>query len=171
MQPEELARDRARVLLEQLQEELGYGWQSELARRTGVHQTTISKIRNRDRGAGLKSIRRIGRALGIQERFFSDAALGSHPDYRHYLVGTVEGRRGREVVVEWLASPDGQVVSDEDAEALLSIDWGGIDPTPAMVRGIWLERVAQRARRAPPTPPAEPVEIGNKRRLPPKKKR
>lgn len=74
--------ERAWAVLEKLREELeptlGVRWQSEAARRIGVHQSTVNKIWNRTRGAGKTVIGAMVNRLNIDANYFSgDAAADS----------------------------------------------------------------------------------------------
>lgn len=159
------------MLLEQVEEEFGAGWQSELARRTGLHQTTISKLRAEQRGKELRddTLAKLARGLKIPRSFFSDRSLGRSPDYRDFINAreTERTEQGRAIVRAWLESEEGALVTADQAERLLSMDWGGVDVTPRMVRVLWLELDAEdRGRRIRPAAEDQaPTDLGDKRRI------
>lgn len=89
---QDLGSGRVRLVLGAIATERGHGWQSDLSRKTGIHQTTWSKIAQGERGAGRDVITALSNVLGIDPRFFTEPSLGDAPDYRRFV--------GRETHVE-----------------------------------------------------------------------
>lgn len=85
MDTEELGKRRFVLLLKQLQEELGRGWQPIAAQKLGLSVSLISSISLGNKQAGLKSIRAAVDRLPISEAFFFDRTIGEKPNYRDYV--------------------------------------------------------------------------------------
>lgn len=171
MDEEERVRTRVLLALEQYAQEVGRGWQTKLAKASGVHQTHISKLSKGDRGTQISdaTVGKLAKGLKVPRSFFYDPALGPRPNYRDFVgvrqIDTSDQQRA--VVREWLASAEGRLATEDQAQRLLSIDWGGVTPTARMVRSLWLEMDAEDRGRALPDGSEDqaPDDLGNKRRL------
>ena len=102
-----LAETRLRAFFTQLEREQGYGWKSEVARRTGLHQSHVGRIAAGERGAGPAKIEAVQNAYGISPAYFSDPSLGDEPDYRAFVTQTtveLDAAQGTPEVEAYLAS-------------------------------------------------------------------
>lgn len=165
-----LIGDRVAWLLEQLEKEHGYGWQTKVERETGVKQTTLSKLRHGDRNAGASTMDKLAQGLGIDREYFINPRLGKRPDYTRFKKGASVVEREDEkrgIVRHWLESEDASLVTPSQAERLLSVDWGGVEPDAMMVHAMWQRMDAQDRRRALPERAQDqaPQDLGDKRRI------
>lgn len=138
--------DRYHALVVQLLAEPGATLES-VGEKLGVTHATISLARSQKRGTGGKAILKAIRALEIDSNFFYDESLGESPDYRDFVGGRPESRIERDdetltAVEEFLRSEPR--VTAEEAALLRDARLGSLDPTPAMIRALWLEMRAAR---------------------------
>lgn len=84
MDASELAHRRALLVVESFAAEHGRGWQAELSKITGIHQTTLSKLKRSSRDAGTTVIGALISKLKIKPAFFYDPLLGDSPDYQQH---------------------------------------------------------------------------------------
>jgi hypothetical protein len=84
MDASELAHRRALLVVESFAAEHGRGWQAELSKITGIHQTTLSKLKKTSRDAGTTVIGALISKLKIKPSFFYDPLLGDSPDYQQH---------------------------------------------------------------------------------------
>lgn len=80
-----LSEERLRLFFKQFAANYGYGWQSEVARRTGIHQTHVGRIANGDRGASPATIEAVQRGFALAPAFFNEPDLGVEPDFGKYV--------------------------------------------------------------------------------------
>ena len=143
-----LAKERYLLLLQQVQEEVGYGWQSEAARKLGVTQALISQMASGSRSPGLNAIDRAQARLRLDPSFFYDAEL-ENPHYRNFIgrrpVTKDAQRRLLDIdpdsparrVTEELIALEGDRMSMAHADELRAIDFYGSDVTIDMMRAFW----------------------------------
>lgn len=156
---------RFRLMLGQLLDELGS--QEEVAKRTGLHQTMVSMVLAGTREIGHRGAERVIERMKIDRRFFTDPSV-PNPRYKDFVgrprVASVDrtADQTRRAVDAFLSGPDGDRVSAAQAEALRTMDFGGVPATPAMVRSVWLEWCAQGLAAGPQSEPGS--HIRHKRR-------
>lgn len=71
-------------LIDQLGDEMGKrrGWKSVIARRIGIHRSTLVKILKGERGVTASMLERVAESLDIQPSFFSTEDAGHYEDWK-----------------------------------------------------------------------------------------
>ena len=91
----DLPKERFRAFLRTYADERGWGWQTALAERLGVHQTYIGRLHKAEQQPSLDEVHAAMRVFKIDPGFFFDASLGPDPDYRDHRAGAQETRVDR----------------------------------------------------------------------------
>ena len=161
-----LSSRRYALLVDQLGDELGraYGWQSRVARRLGIDQSTINRLVRRERATvGSDAIDRAVLRLRIDSRFFYDASLGDDPDYRDYAKGRMRMDAIEQMVTTYLDTEGAGL--PEPVKGQLRMLWiDGIEVTPEIVRAIAAQLVLRHVSGEAPDERTRIVEVpGGKR--------
>lgn len=83
-----LVKARVVRLLQQMEAEGKYGWQTKLARHVWndtEKQSHVHQLLKGKKAASLKTASELAKGLNLSMRFFTDASLGTEPDYHAWI--------------------------------------------------------------------------------------
>jgi transcriptional regulator with XRE-family HTH domain len=156
----ELQVDRFRSMVRQLLNEPGVT-QTSIAKRIDIDPSMITYALSRGRRVSITTIRRLGSAYGVQDRFFDDPGLGDSPDYRQFVgrppasSSRVERDDLHPAVLELRTLPIWQDLDDETREWVTRIAAGDGGLTTGELLGYVQTRMVHRRNPQKKTPEHE----------------